>query len=133
MTHYRTMEAHRYASLLEINLETGRTHQIRVHMAALRHPCVGDLTYGADPVLAGRLDLHRQWLHAVALSLDHPATGRRMTFRSEYPEDLQVALDRIAAQGLEDRLGSLGIVGAVHRSLDRIFQFAHVAGPVMLE
>jgi 23S rRNA pseudouridine1911/1915/1917 synthase len=97
VTHYRVLEAHRYASLLEINLETGRTHQIRVHMAALRHPCVGDLTYGADPVLAGRLDLHRQWLHAVSLSLDHPATGERMTFRSDYPADLQAALDRIAA------------------------------------
>lgn len=96
VTHYRVLEAHRYASLLEINLETGRTHQIRVHMAALRHPCVGDLTYGADPVLAGRLDLHRQWLHAVALSLDHPATGERMTFRSDYPADLQAALDQIA-------------------------------------
>jgi 23S rRNA pseudouridine1911/1915/1917 synthase len=97
VTHYRVLEAHRYASLLEINLETGRTHQIRVHMAALRHPCVGDLTYGADPVLAARLDLKRQWLHAVALSLDHPTTGERMTFRSEYPADLQSALDRIAA------------------------------------
>ena len=96
VTHYRVLEAHRYASLLEINLETGRTHQIRVHMAALRHPCVGDLTYGADPVLARRLDLHRQWLHAVALSLDHPATGERMTFRSDYPADLQAALDQIA-------------------------------------
>ncbi len=95
VTHYRTLEAHRYASLLEIHLETGRTHQIRVHMAALRHPCVGDLTYGADPVLAGRLDLQRQWLHAVALTLDHPSTGRRMTFRSQYPDDLAEALSRI--------------------------------------
>jgi 23S rRNA pseudouridine1911/1915/1917 synthase len=97
VTHYTVLEAHRYASLLEIHLETGRTHQIRVHMAALRHPCVGDLTYGADPVLARRLDLHRQWLHAVALTLEHPATGRRMTFRSEYPTDLRDALARIAA------------------------------------
>jgi 23S rRNA pseudouridine1911/1915/1917 synthase len=99
VTHYRTLEAHRYASLLEIHLETGRTHQIRVHMAALRHPCVGDLTYGADPVLARRLDLHRQWLHAVALTIDHPATGRRMTFRSQYPEDLAEALSRVVSWG----------------------------------
>ena len=49
VTHYETLEAHRYASLLEVHLETGRTHQIRVHMSALKHPCVGDLTYGADP------------------------------------------------------------------------------------
>ena len=57
VTHYDTLEAFRAASLLEIQLETGRTHQIRVHMAALRHPCVGDLTYGADPTLAARLGL----------------------------------------------------------------------------
>ena len=99
VTHYRTLEAHRYASLLEIHLETGRTHQIRVHMAALRHPCVGDLTYGADPVLARRLDLHRQWLHAVALTIDHPGSGRRMTFRSQHPDDLAGALLRIVSWG----------------------------------
>ena len=72
VTHYDTLEAHRAASLLEINLETGRTHQIRVHMAALRHPCVGDLTYGADPTLAARLGLTRQWLHAGRLGFEHP-------------------------------------------------------------
>ena len=66
VTHYETLEAHRFASLLEIHLETGRTHQIRVHMAALKHPCVGDLTYGADPTLAKRVGLQRQWLHAPA-------------------------------------------------------------------
>jgi len=92
ITHYRTLEAHRYASLLEIHLETGRTHQIRVHMSAVRHPCVGDLTYGADPVLAQRLHLARQWLHAVALEVTHPATGRRIAFHSEYPADLAGAL-----------------------------------------
>ena len=72
VTHYDTLEAHRAASLLEMTLETGRTHQIRVHMAAMRHPCVGDLTYGADPTLAARLGLSRQWLHAVRLAFDHP-------------------------------------------------------------
>ena len=60
ITHYATEEAFRAATLLDVRLETGRTHQIRVHMAAIRHPCVGDLTYGADPVLAARLGLSRQ-------------------------------------------------------------------------
>jgi 23S rRNA pseudouridine1911/1915/1917 synthase len=93
VTHYETLEAHRFASLLEVHLETGRTHQIRVHMAALRHPCVGDLTYGADPVLARRVGLDRQWLHAVRLGFEHPATGEYVEFVSEYPADLQHALD----------------------------------------
>jgi 23S rRNA pseudouridine1911/1915/1917 synthase len=98
VTHYDTLEAFRHASLVEIHLETGRTHQIRVHMSALRHPCVGDLAYGADPVLAARLGVERQWLHAVRLGLDHPATGARMTFTSEYPDDLAEALDRLSAE-----------------------------------
>ena len=95
VTHYDTLEAFPHASLLEVHLETGRTHQIRVHMAALRHPCVGDLTYGADPGLAKRLGLARQWLHAVRLCFDHPATGERICVESGYPEDLQTALDRL--------------------------------------
>ena len=98
MTHYDTLEAFRAASLTEVNLETGRTHQIRVHMAAIRHPCAGDRLYGADPVLAARLGLTRQWLHAVALSFAHPADGRTMEFASEYPADLQHALDVLAAE-----------------------------------
>ncbi|HIW30308.1 MAG TPA: RluA family pseudouridine synthase [Candidatus Luteococcus avicola] len=98
VTHYETLEAHRSASLLEIHLETGRTHQIRVHMAALRHPCVGDPTYGSDPVLAQRLGLERQWLHAVQLGFTHPGTGEWVTFTSDYPDDLQRALD-IVRQG----------------------------------
>ncbi len=97
ITHYQVIEAFRSASLLEIHLETGRTHQIRVHFSALRHPCVGDLTYGADPVLARRLGLERQWLHAVTLAFDHPGSGERVQFESPYPDDLQEALDRIAA------------------------------------
>jgi 23S rRNA pseudouridine1911/1915/1917 synthase len=92
ITHYDTLEAFRGASLLEIRLETGRTHQIRVHMAALRHPCVGDLTYGADPTLAARLGLTRQWLHAWALAFIHPATRERVRFESAYPDDLAHAL-----------------------------------------
>jgi 23S rRNA pseudouridine1911/1915/1917 synthase len=93
VTHYETLEAHRFASLLEVHLETGRTHQIRVHMAALKHPCVGDLTYGADPVLAKRLGLERQWLHAVRLGFEHPDTGEQVEYESSYPDDLAQALE----------------------------------------
>jgi 23S rRNA pseudouridine1911/1915/1917 synthase len=96
ITHYDTLEAFPAASLLEIRLETGRTHQIRVHLSALRHPCVGDLTYGADPSLAARLGLERQWLHAVRLAFEHPGTGERVSFSSPYPADLQRALDVLA-------------------------------------
>lgn len=92
ITHYDTIEAFPAASLLDIRLETGRTHQIRVHFSALRHPCVGDLTYGADPVLAARLGLSRQWLHARELGFRHPRTGRDVRFVSDYPEDLAHAL-----------------------------------------
>jgi 23S rRNA pseudouridine1911/1915/1917 synthase len=95
VTHYEVLEAFRSASLVEVHLETGRTHQIRVHFSALRHPCVGDLTYGADPVLAKELRLERQWLHAVGLGFQHPSTGERVDFASPYPRDLQLALDRI--------------------------------------
>jgi 23S rRNA pseudouridine1911/1915/1917 synthase len=98
VTHYDTIEAFRAASLVSVGLETGRTHQIRVHMAAVRHPCVGDLLYGADPVLAARLGLSRQWLHAVRLSFDHPADGRLVSFSSPYPEDLARALDVLRAE-----------------------------------
>jgi 23S rRNA pseudouridine1911/1915/1917 synthase len=98
VTHYDTLEAFRAASLVSVDLETGRTHQIRVHMAAIRHPCVGDLLYGADPVLAARLDLTRQWLHAVSLAFAHPADGRRVEFRSDYPPDLAHALDILRAE-----------------------------------
>ena len=98
VTHYDTLEAFRAASLVSVDLETGRTHQIRVHMAAIRHPCVGDLLYGADPVLAARLGLTRQWLHAVSLAFSHPVGGRRVEFRSDYPPDLAHALDILRAE-----------------------------------
>ena len=93
VTHYETLEAFRGASLLEVHLETGRTHQIRVHLAAHRHPCVGDPLYGADPTLSARLGLTRQWLHARELSFAHPATREWVTFTSKYPADLVHALD----------------------------------------
>jgi 23S rRNA pseudouridine1911/1915/1917 synthase len=97
VTHYETIEAFPAASLLEIHLETGRTHQIRVHMAAQRHPCVGDAMYGADPTLSARLGVTRQWLHAVQLAFEHPATGEWVTFTTGYPADLQHALDVLRA------------------------------------
>lgn len=93
VTHYETLEAFPSASLLEIHLETGRTHQIRVHMAAHRHPCVGDPLYGADPTLSARLGLTRQWLHAHELSFAHPVTTEWVTFDSAYPADLAHALE----------------------------------------
>jgi 23S rRNA pseudouridine1911/1915/1917 synthase len=96
VTHYDTLEAFRAASLVRVRLETGRTHQIRVHMAAIRHPCCGDLLYGADPALAAHLGLTRQWLHAVELSFAHPATGRQVTFTSPYPQDLSQALTTLS-------------------------------------
>jgi 23S rRNA pseudouridine1911/1915/1917 synthase len=99
VTHYDTLEAYRFASLLEIKLETGRTHQIRVHMSALHHPCVGDLTYGADPVLAGRLGLSRQWLHATRLGFAHPDTDDWVEFESPYPDDLRAALETVRDAG----------------------------------
>ncbi len=97
VTHYETVEAFRAASLLDIRLETGRTHQIRVHMSAIRHPVAGDLTYGADPTLAARLGLSRQWLHAARLSFEHPEDGSMLTFESGFPEDLAAALEHLRA------------------------------------
>lgn len=93
VTHYETLEAFPGASLLEIHLETGRTHQIRVHMSAHRHPCVGDPLYGADPTLSAKLGLTRQWLHAHRLAFAHPATGEWVQFSSPYPADFQHALE----------------------------------------
>ncbi len=97
VTHYDTLEAFPAATLLEVHLETGRTHQIRVHMAAQRHPCVGDAMYGADPTLSAKLGLTRQWLHAMRLAITHPGSGERVEFASVYPDDLQHALDVLRA------------------------------------
>lgn len=95
ITQYETVEAFARASLLDVHLETGRTHQIRVHMAAQRHPCVGDPLYGADPTISEALGLSRQWLHARSLGFAHPATGEHVEFTSPYPADLQHALDTL--------------------------------------
>ena len=93
ITHYSLIEAFREASLLDVHLETGRTHQIRVHMSAIGHPCCGDPMYGSDPNLSKRLGLIRQWLHAVKLGFVHPGTGRWIEIETSYPDDLQNALD----------------------------------------
>lgn len=98
VTHYRTLEAFPHATLLEVELETGRTHQIRVHMSAQHHPCVGDGMYGADPRLSERLGLTRQWLHAMRLGFRHPSSGAEVEFESVYPADLQHALDVLARE-----------------------------------
>ena len=93
ITHYKTLEVFPAVTLLEIELETGRTHQIRVHFSALHHPLVGDLTYGSDPALASRLGITRPWLHAKQLAFDHPASGELLSFNAEYPADLTRSLE----------------------------------------
>jgi 23S rRNA pseudouridine1911/1915/1917 synthase len=95
ITHYKLLEAFASASLVEVVLETGRTHQIRVHFSAFKHPLLGDTMYGADPTLAARLQIERQWLHAMKLSFTHPATGEQVEFESQYPDDLAAVLDRL--------------------------------------
>ena len=93
VTHYDVIESTPLADLVRVRPETGRTHQIRVHMAAVGHPCAGDGTYGADAALSARMGLERQWLHARELALAHPITGEWMVFRSDYPADLVRALE----------------------------------------
>lgn len=95
VTHYRTLELLPTAALLEVGLETGRTHQIRVHFSHFNHPLVGDDLYGSDPKLAARLNLTRQWLHAKKLAFEHPITGKYLEFESEYPSDLETSLEAL--------------------------------------
>ena len=95
ITHYQTLELLPTAALLEVGLETGRTHQIRVHFSHFRHPLVGDMLYGADPKIAQKLKLDRQWLHAVALGFAHPISGEELNFQSEYPADLAKSLEAL--------------------------------------
>jgi 23S rRNA pseudouridine1911/1915/1917 synthase len=95
ITHYETLELLPTAALMQVGLETGRTHQIRVHFSHFRHPLVGDLLYGADPKIAQKLQLERQWLHAVALGFQHPISGESLNFSSEYPIDLAKSLDAL--------------------------------------
>lgn len=92
ITHYEVIEFYRGVSMVKIELETGRTHQIRVHFSALHHPLVGDMTYGADPVLAKSLEIARPWLHAAQLHFAHPITGQSLNFEAAYPADLTRSL-----------------------------------------
>jgi len=93
ITHWDVMERFGEATLVSVNLETGRTHQIRVHFSSIGHPLVGDPMYGANPQLSEALGLERQWLHAQQLGIRHPRTHVWTTVRSHYPVDLQHALD----------------------------------------
>lgn len=95
ITHYKLLEAFASASLVEVVLETGRTHQIRVHFSAFKHPLLGDTMYGADPTLASRMQIDRQWLHAMKLSFLHPMTGEEVSFESHYSEELAQTLERL--------------------------------------
>jgi 23S rRNA pseudouridine1911/1915/1917 synthase len=95
ITHYKTLELFPASTLCEVNLETGRTHQIRVHFAAFKHPLLGDTMYGADPKLAKSLGLTRQWLHAKELGFTHPITAKQIDLVSEYPADLTAVLERL--------------------------------------
>lgn len=95
ITHYDVEELMPGAALLRINLETGRTHQIRVHMSALGHPCVGDVFYGADPTRAQALSLERQWLHAVEVGFTHPRSEEKITVTAPYAADLEAALNSL--------------------------------------
>lgn len=96
VTHYEVIEYYRSVSLLKVELETGRTHQIRVHMSAIRHPLVGDLTYGADPNLAEEIGVTRPWLHAQALEFAHPVSGLLVSVTATYPRDLTDSLSRLS-------------------------------------
>ena len=96
VTHYEVIEFYRSVSLLKVELETGRTHQIRVHMSAIRHPLVGDLTYGADPNLAAEIGVNRPWLHAQALEFTHPISGLPISVSADYPRDLTDSLSRLS-------------------------------------
>ncbi len=88
-THFAVLELLSQESYLEVRLETGRTHQIRAHLAAIGHPLTGDPTYGG----AVRYGLERQFLHAHRLAFEHPLSGERLAFESELPADLGAALD----------------------------------------
>ncbi|MFA9201868.1 MAG: RluA family pseudouridine synthase [Cypionkella sp.] len=100
VTHYRTLRPLRDATLIECRLETGRTHQVRVHLASIGHPLIGDPVYGRDPAslraLLEDLGFRRQALHAASLGFVHPATGDRLAFAAKLPADMAEVIDRIA-------------------------------------
>jgi 23S rRNA pseudouridine1911/1915/1917 synthase len=107
VTHYKVLEDLGYISLIECKLETGRTHQIRVHFSYIKHPLFNDEEYGGDQILKGTTFtkyqqfikncfkiLPRQALHAKSLAFDHPVTGKRMSFDSDLPDDMQMVIDK---------------------------------------
>ena len=98
VTHYRTLKLLNSCALLECKLETGRTHQVRVHLASIGHPLVGDPVYGRDPTalrpLLRELHFARQALHAASLGFVHPVTGERLAFAAELPADMAELIDR---------------------------------------
>ena len=99
VTHYRTLESIGPATLVQCRLETGRTHQIRVHLSSIGHPLLGDPVYGRNPPrlrpLLTRLGFQRQALHAAELGIIHPVTGERLLWRSELPADLRELLEEL--------------------------------------
>ena len=96
VTHYKLVERLTDASLVECRLETGRTHQVRVHMTSIGHPLLGDPVYGRTPSrlrpLISRIGFHRQALHAAVLGLVHPVTGADLRFSSKLPADMEELL-----------------------------------------
>ncbi len=103
---WRVLKRFSQASLVEARLATGRTHQIRVHMATLGHPVLGDTTYGRKTVLhlkGRKLPFHRQMLHAELLGFTHPETGQVMEFTSDMPEDMRRAIEVLTGEQSEER------------------------------
>lgn len=107
ITHYKVLEQFGYVSLVQCKLETGRTHQIRVHFSFIRHPLFNDDEYGGDQILKGTTFskyqqfvkncfkiLPRQALHAKSLAFDHPVTGKRLSFDSELPDDMKLVIEK---------------------------------------
>ncbi|MGB3166467.1 MAG: RluA family pseudouridine synthase [Alteraurantiacibacter sp.] len=99
ITHYTTFERLDHASLVECRLETGRTHQVRVHLSSIGNPLLGDPVYGRPPAalrpLLKALDFRRQALHAAVLGFVHPVTGNRLSFSSELPRDMAELIDQL--------------------------------------
>jgi 23S rRNA pseudouridine1911/1915/1917 synthase len=108
VTHYRTLERLPGASLVAARLETGRTHQIRVHFSAAGHPVLGDRVYGPREARLEELQAPRQMLHARTLGFPHPATGRRVAVESPLPEDFREALDELRELQTRRPAGSAG-------------------------